>query len=178
MLSKKRVTRRAVTVGLLAGVGAAHVPGKWVTPVINSLVLPAHGQTSAFPNLCADGTSTWLMSDYEENGTSFNQGTPQSQVEITISGTQINLITDWCVINSVSNSQSRGRVTDSGTVNLITGAATTSPTGSPTVSPTHGGVVNLANNLAQTFILDCADSDSFVVQGASNIYSFRLTRTN
>lgn len=118
------------------------------------------------------------MSDYQENGVQFNQGSPQSQVEITISGSQIDLVTDWCVINSDTNSESRGRVTDSGSVNLNSGEASSTPVGNPVASPTHGAVQNLANNLAQTFTLDCAGSGSFLVRDTSNIYSFRLTRVS
>lgn len=162
----------------LGGSTLLALPAKWLTPVVSGVVLPAHAQTSLAPELCADGVSIWLMSDYEENGVSFDQGTPQSQIEITIVGNQISLTTDWFITNSVTSSVSRGRVTDSGTIDLATGAATTSPTGTPVVSPTHGGITNLANNLDQTFTLDCVDGDSFVVQDTSNIYRFQLTRAS
>lgn len=175
MRSTKKLSRRAITVSLLSG--AASLPNTWVKPVINAVVLPAHAQTSLFDALCADGISTWLMTDYQENGVNFDQGSPQSQVQITIAGNQITLVTDWCVINSESNSQSRGRVTDSGTVDLTTGVAATSPTGNPVPSPTHGGVINLANNLTQSFTLDCMNSNRFTVQDTTNVYRFTLTRS-
>lgn len=175
MHSKKHIARRSITIGLLS---AVCLPDKWLRPVITSVILPAHAQTSTLDPLCMDGTSTWLMSDYQENGVQFNQGSPQSQVEITISGSQIDLVTDWCVINSDTNSESRGRVTDSGSVNLNSGEASSTPVGNPVASPTHGAVQNLANNLAQTFTLDCAGSGSFLVRDTSNIYSFRLTRVS
>ncbi len=165
---------------LLSAFGATTIvamPLRWLTPVVSSIALPAHAQTSMpLSGLCIDGVSTWSMSEYQENGVSFNQGNPQSTVEITISGTQITLVTDVFVINSSTSSESRGRVTDVGTIDLNTGEASTSPTGSPVASPTHGGVSNLANNLDQTFTLDCDNSNSFVVQDTSSIYSFRLTR--
>jgi len=171
-----RNKRRLFALSAVSASALVSAPRKWTAPIVNSVILPAHAQTSVFSGLCADGTSTWLMSEYQESGVSFTQGSPQSRVEITISGNQIDLVTDWFVVNSNSNAVSRGRVTDAGTISLSSGSATTSPTGSPTASPTHGGVQNLANNLSQTFTLDCTNSASFVVQGASNLYSFRLTR--
>lgn len=177
MLKITDVSKRK-TISLLGISSFLVFPSQWRTPVINSIVLPAHAQTSMSPALCADGVSTWLMSDYQENGVSFDQGTPQSQVEINIVGNQINLTTDWFVINSATSSVSRGRVTDSGSIDLSTGVATTSPTGTPVDSPTHGVLTNLANSLDQTFTLDCAGGGSFVVQDSSNIYSFRLTRAS
>ncbi|MGH1543502.1 MAG: hypothetical protein ACRBHB_24095 [Arenicella sp.] len=147
---------------------------QWLKPSINAVLTPAHAQTSAF--LCQDGSSTWLMSDYVENGIAFNQGSPQSQVEIIISGTNINMITDWFVTNSNTSSVSRGRVTDQGMINLTTGAVSTNPTASPVTSPSHGGVTNLANNLAQSFVLDCANSGDILISSSGGIYSYRLTR--
>ncbi len=144
--------------------------------MLNAVVSPAHAQTSGPDMLCVDGTSTWLMTEYQENGVSFNQGDPQSQVQITITGNDIRLVTDWCIISTDTDATSRGRVTDEGTVDLTTGAASTNPVGSPQTSPTHGEVVNLANNLAQSFTLDCANSNSFVVRDDGDVYSFRLTR--
>jgi len=153
------------------------MPSRWLAPAVSSIVLPAHAQTSMpLSALCIDGVSTWLMSEYQESGVGFNQGTPQSTVEITISGTQITLVTDVFVINSSTSSESRGRVTDVGTIDLSTGQASTSPIGNPVSSPTHGGVTNLVNNLDQTFTLDCDNSNSFVIQDTASIYSFRLTR--
>ncbi len=167
---------------LLTRVGAAGmviIPSRWIAPVVSSVALPVHAQTSTpFSSLCVDGVSTWLVSEYQENGVSFSQGSPQSIVEITISGNQINLVSDLFVINSSTSAQSRGRVMDTGTIDLSTGQATTSPSGTPVSSPTHGGVTNLANNLNQTFTLDCASNNSFIVQDTSNIYSFRLTRVS
>lgn len=175
-MNRNNTSRRKI----LTALGSSSLfamPSRWLTPVISSMALPVHAQTSMSPPaLCADGVSTWLMSDYQEAGVSFTQGTPQSQVQITVSGAQISMITDWFVINSNTSVESRGRVTDVGTIDLSTGQTSTSPSGSPVASPTHGGVTNLANSLNQTFTLDCANSGSFVVQDTSNVYSFRLTR--
>jgi hypothetical protein len=152
------------------------LPSQWSSPLINVVALPAHAQTSTLQGLCEGGVSTWIMSEYQENGVDFDQGNPQTQVQISITDNQISLVTDWFVINSNTSAESRGRVTDVGTIDLSTGQSSTSPSGSPVVSPTHGGVTNLANSLNQTFTLDCANSGSFVVRDTSNVYSFRLTR--
>lgn len=145
----------------------------WSKPVLKSVITPAHAQTSVFEAVCQDGSSLWLMSDYIENGVAFDQGSPQSQVQMTISGTAINLTTDWNITNG--GTISRGRVTDQGSIDLTTGFVSTNPSGSPIPSPTHGGVTNLANNLPQTFTLDCANSNDVIVS-AGNIYQFRLSR--
>ena len=172
---KSRARRRAaLTIAGLAGISS--LPQSWKKPIINNVILPAHAQTST-TSLCSDGSSRWLMSEYQENGVDFDQGSPQSEVAITISGNQIDLVTDWFIINTTDSSSSRGRVTDSGTIDLSTGQATTSPAGSPMPSPSHGGVTNLANNLTQSFTLDCLSGNSFVVTGAANAYRFRLTRS-
>lgn len=177
---QRRTLGKKIVIGALGSAALVvlphRLPRKWSKPLTNSVITPAHAQTSEPDNLCVDGTSVWLMSDYQETGTAFTQGSPQSQVTITITGNQIDLTTDWFVINSTSNAASRGRVTDTGTIDLTTGEAATSPTGSPTASPTHGAVENLANNLPQTFSLDCLTGNSFTVQDSSGVYSFRLTR--
>lgn len=177
MNNKKNIKRRRFILQTAAIATATSTSSQWVKPTINSVLTPAHAQTSAL-TLCQDGTSTWLMSDYIENGVSFTQGSPQSQVEITISGTTVTVVTDWFVINSNTNAASRGRVTDQGVANLTTGAVNTSPIGSPATSPTHGGVTNLANNLTQSFTLDCTASNDFTVTSSGGIYSFRLSRIN
>jgi hypothetical protein len=169
---KKRERRAIISLAALGGISS----GSWVKPIVNAVVMPAHAQTSAPVSLCQDGISTWVMSDYIENGIAFDQGSPPSQVQITISGSSVNLVVDWYVINSSTSVASRGRVTDSGIIDLVTGAATTSPTNSPTLSPTHGGVENLANNLSQSFNVDCSAGADFLVTSDSGIYSFRLSR--
>jgi len=177
MNNNKNIKRRRFILQTTAITTAASTSSQWLKPTINSIFTPAHAQTSA-SSLCQDGTSTWLISDYIENGTAFTQGSPQSQVEITISGTSITLITDWFVINSNTSAVSRGRVTDQGTLNLTTGSASTNPTGSPATSPTHGGVTNLANSLAQSFTLDCSTSGDFTVSSSGGVYTFRLSRVS
>lgn len=170
--------RRKLMFGFVATSLVPHLPSKWSTPVVNSVITPAHAQTSGVSTLCADGVSTWLMSDYVENGVSFTQGSPQSQVEITVSGTSVGLVTDWFVINGNNSDTSRGRVTDQGSINLNTGAVSTNPSGSPESSPTHGGVINLANNLAQSFTLDCSSNSDIIVSANGGLYRFRLSRVS
>ena len=118
------------------------------------------------------------MSDYIENGTTFNQGSPQSQVEFAISGTVISMTIDFFIINASTSVSTRGRITAEGLIDLNTGQASTEPTGSPVESPTHGGVTNLANNLAQSFSLDCSTDSDVVVTSNNGIYSYRLTRVS
>ncbi|MBX2849946.1 MAG: hypothetical protein KTR16_16595 [Acidiferrobacterales bacterium] len=170
------IGRRTFVLGLAASSSLPYVPSKWSKPIINSVVSPAHAQTSDLTTLCADGTSLWLMSDYVENGMTFTQGNPQSQVEITVSGTSVSLVTDWFVLNDSSSASSRGRVTDQGSIDLTTGEVSTNPTGNPVDSPTHGAVTNLSNNLEQSFVFNCSSNSDVIVSESGGLYSFRLSR--
>ena len=101
--------RRKFIFGLAAPSFVPHLPSKWSAPAINSVVTLAHAQTSCVNSLCADGVSTWLMSDYVENGVAFAQGEPQSQLETIVSGMSISVVTDH------------------GSIDLSTGAVGTNP---------------------------------------------------
>ncbi|MCP4365833.1 MAG: hypothetical protein GY800_11130 [Planctomycetes bacterium] len=65
---ERRTTIKKIAVGVGALAGISALPEKWTRPVVESIVLPAHAQTSANLTICSDVTLT-LLSGTQSSGT-------------------------------------------------------------------------------------------------------------
>ncbi len=55
--TKRHTLQTLLTVGVLAGTSTKIAPGKWTKPLLSSVILPAHAQTSVCPALVVGNTS-------------------------------------------------------------------------------------------------------------------------
>ena len=58
-------TRRKFTIGLFSVAGIVSVPTTWTTPIINSVMLPAHAQTSCTSILDVDVLGVWRFTSVD-----------------------------------------------------------------------------------------------------------------
>ncbi len=178
--STNGIRRKLLKQGFLGATLAISLPEKWTRPVLNSVLLPVHAQTSVSPTSsptpCQNGVSRWLLSNYVENGVAYIQGSPQSTVEITINGADLTMVTDWFIINSLTNVETRGRIVDTGVIDLTTGEVMTTVSVIVGASPTHGGPLNIDNIPPLIFNLGCNGTSSVIVNDTRGLLSFELTQ--
>ena len=68
--NEEEMIRRKILVALLAASGLASAPKTWTTPLISTIVLPAHAQTSCMSILDVDVLGKWRFTD--PNGLTFD----------------------------------------------------------------------------------------------------------
>ncbi len=117
---KPNRSRRAIVPAIGVAVGASMLPSQWRRPVIDTILLPAHAQTTVTP----------INPDWILTAVTTALGVPSGEVVPVETYTRLRLSGCGLLPGTTISVDATALITPSGEIPLITGASVTTATGS------------------------------------------------